>query len=243
MVVLSVVVPALNEEGILPAALTSLLAALDGQVQDYEVIVVDDGSTDRTGEVAEEAARKNPRIRVVHNPVNRGLGHSFRQGVELATGEYVGLIPGDDEITQESLREIIRHTGKASIVIMYHLSSHLRQKRRRILSDLFTKTVNLAFGLDLEYYNGPNIFRRELLKSVSMTTDSFAYMAEILVQCLKKGVDYTEAGFHLKPRAAGESKAMKLSNMVKVAKAMVRVWCRIYLGGPFRRPPVKQTDR
>src|SRR5437879_2553834 len=113
---LSVIIPALNEEENLAAAVTNVLDAIGDRFTDYELLIFDDGSTDSTGQVADRLATHNPRIRVVHNHRNLGLGCNYTNGAELARMEYVAWFPGDNEVPGQAVRAILDAIGSAEIV-------------------------------------------------------------------------------------------------------------------------------
>src|SRR4051794_11625766 len=100
---LTVVMPALNEEANLAAAVQTTLTAIRDRVDDYEIIVVNDGSSDRTGAVADGIAKENPHVRVIHNPRPRNLGGIYRQAIAAARFEYIVMVPGDNESSLPSL--------------------------------------------------------------------------------------------------------------------------------------------
>src|SRR5438105_1181088 len=92
----SVIIPALNEEDNIAAAVKTVQEAIGDRFADYELLIFDDGSTDSTGQIADELAAQNSRIRVVHNQRNMGLGCNYTRGAELARMEYVAWFPGDN---------------------------------------------------------------------------------------------------------------------------------------------------
>jgi len=213
---LTVIIPALNEEGNLSAAVGTVLGAITGRFADYELLIFDDGSTDRTGGIADELAAGNPRIRVIHNPRNMGFGYNYSRGVELARMEYVTMFPGDNEIPGEAIRGILDAVGSADIVVPYVATPSVRSGSRRLISASFVSLVNCLFGLRLRYFNGPCVHRRTLLQSVPMRTHGFAYMAAILVRLIRSGCSYVEVPMPLQARQHGRSKAFRLKNIVSV---------------------------
>jgi len=104
---LSVVIPAFNERRRLPATLKALRAHLDGRSADWELIVVDDGSTDGTGRLIRAEARAEPRIRALHSPVNRGKGHAVRTGVRASRGRLVLFTDADLATPVEELDKLL----------------------------------------------------------------------------------------------------------------------------------------
>jgi glycosyltransferase involved in cell wall biosynthesis len=217
---LSVVVPALNEERNLGAAVESIVGALGDRVSDYELLVFNDCSTDATGAVADGLARENARIRVVHNPRNMGFGYNYTKGVELARMEYVVMLPGDNEVPGASIRAILEALGRADMVIPYIATPWVRSVQRRMISSSFTRLMNVLFGLRVRYLNGPCVLRRTLLQSISLRTHDFAYMAAILVRLIRSGHSYVEVPMDLQPRRHGRSKAFRLKNVASVLRTI-----------------------
>lgn len=238
---LSVIIPALNEEGNLAAAVATVLEAIGDRFADYELLIFDDGSTDRTGAVADGLAAGNPHIRVIHNERNRGFGYNYTKGVELARMEYVTMFPGDNEIPAEAIRTILDAVGTADIVVPYISTPAVRSRSRQVISAAFVGLVNLLFGLTLRYYNGPCVHRRSLLKAVPMRTHGFAYMAAILVRLIRSGRSYIEVPMPLQARQHGRSKAFKPKNILSVLRTLgelfweVRVADRAKYRGAVRR--------
>jgi len=213
---LSVIIPALNEEGNLSDTVTNVLASIDHQFTDYELLVFDDGSSDGTGQIADELAIRNSRIRVIHNPRNMGFGYNYTRGVELAEMEYVAMFPGDNEIPGSAIRTILGAVGLADIVVPYIATPSVRPWSRRFISACFVALVNLLFGLRIRYFNGPCVHRRSLLQAVPMRTHGFAYMAAILIRLIRSERSYVEVPMQLQIRRHGQSKAFKPKNIVSV---------------------------
>lgn len=243
---ISVIIPAYNEEGNLKGAVDSVLAAVQG-FTDYEIIIFDDGSQDGTGPLADEIAASDAagRIKVVHNGSNKGFGYNFRRGVELATRDYVAMIPGDDEIGKESVAAILNAAGKADIVAAYTINFSVRPLKRRIISRVFTAMMNLLFGMRLKYFNGPTVYRRDVIQSIPVTTSGFAFTASIMVRLIRSGHSYVHVGMYLKPRDYGSSKAFALSNILSVFKTVIRLFWQVHVSERGRYSnkwdPNKQT--
>ena len=91
----SIIIAAYNEESNLVTAINTIDSAVRRIVRDYELILIDDGSTDKTGMIAEKITKKNPKIKVIHFKSNHGLGAVYKEGVRLAKKKYVMLLPGD----------------------------------------------------------------------------------------------------------------------------------------------------
>ena len=217
---ISVIMPALNEESNLASSVAAVRTAFQGLCE-YEIIIFDDGSRDRTGQIADDLAAQDSRIRVVHNPTNMGIGFCYKKGVENARRDYVLMIPGDDETPAATIRAIGEHAGKTDLVITYTLNGHIRPPHRRIVSRGFTIMMNLLFGLRLRYYNGNCLIRTRLLRTIPLQASGFAYMAMVLTRLLKHGHDYVEVGILLQRREQGASKALRPKSFVSVGKSVL----------------------
>ncbi len=225
---LTVVVPALNEEKNIDATVTSLVPLLEKVFDDYQILVFDDASRDRTGEIADSLAVKNRKVQVIHNPQTMGLGYNYKKGVELAKKDYIIMVPGDNEITIESLQTIFQHLGEKDIVVPYTNNMEVRPLYRRLLSKTYTWTNNLLFRTNLIYFNGPVVHKRELLQKIDIRTNSFAYQTEILVKMIHNGCSYVEVPIYIKERTLGKSNALRMKNIVRVFKSTLDLLKHIY---------------
>jgi glycosyltransferase involved in cell wall biosynthesis len=225
---ITAIVPAYNEEQNIALTIREIGPFLESEFNgNYEILLFDDCSTDRTGPIADELARENPKVRVIHNETNRNLGYNYKKGIELATKDYIIMIPGDNEITLDSFRGMFKLLGTADIIIPHTMNSEIRPLGRRILSKTYTLLMNTLFGLKIKYFNGTVIHKRSVLQSIRIETDSFAYQAEILIKLIKKGHTYAETGMWLKPRV-GDSKALRLKNITRVLKAIWQLFTQIH---------------
>lgn len=242
---LSVFIPAYNEEANIEATVCELRTALHSQSLDYEIIIVNDGSSDRTGQIIDALSRADLRIRAIHNPKNLGLAKTFRTGAQAARFEFVGWIPGDNCFPAASLQQWIAPIGQADLIQTYFLNTEVRYIGRRVVSRAYTKTMNALFGLDLKYYNGIQIYRRELIQNVESSSDGFALQSEILVKLMTMGSTYIDVGIKIQERLQGQSKAVKLKNILDVIKTVIRLFFEIKLihRGRYRSRGVKMPWR
>jgi glycosyltransferase involved in cell wall biosynthesis len=225
---LSIFIPAYNEEANLLPTVRELCAALERtSLDDYEIIVVNDGSSDRTRDVAEDLSRKNPRIRVIHNPINLGLAKTYRIGALAARFEYVGWIPADNGFPTASLEQWFAPLGNADIIKVYLMNPEVRNLGRRIVSRAYTETMNALFGLELKYYNGIQIYRRELIQNIDTSANGFSLLSEIIVKLVASGNSYIEVGVHMQERVQGESKAVSVQNILDVISTVTRLFWQI----------------
>jgi len=229
------VVPCFNEQDNVAATVQSIRMAV-GRDRSFEIVLVDDCSTDRTLERMQELAEADARIRVLHNPVNLSLGGAYKRGVAVAQAEHVMMIPGDDGFPADSIAEIMRHAGEADIIIPVVINSGVRSWFRAVASRGFTTLLNWLFWLGVGYYNGAVLHRTALLQTIEIRTNSFAYQAEALVKLIARGATYAHCYVSIQERAAGRSSALSLKNQIAVWRTIghllvtVGLFCKLRLG-------------
>lgn len=228
---LSVVIPALNEEGNLENTVRAVYQAMGQRFSAYEILIFNDGSADATGKIAEALAAKDGSIKVIHNPKTMGFGYNIHEGIKRARYEYVTMVPGDNEVPVQSIEQMFKATGQSDLVITYFINQEIRPIHRRLVSRLYTAILNLLFGLNLRYYNGPCVYKREVIQKVPMTTGGFAYLSSTLIRMLKMGHSFVEVGIPLGERKHGSSKAITPFNSIVVAKTILLLFLEIYVWG------------
>ena len=228
---LSVIIPALNEEANIAAAVDETLRAIEGRFADHELLLFNDGSTDRTGAIMDQLAASNPRIRVTHNPQSRNLGGVFKQGGALARHEYLLMVPGDNENPGSALLAPFAAIGQADIVIPYTTNQQVRPFGRRVASRAYVILMNVLFRQRLKYYNGTVIHRTARLRTITIRTNSFSYQSEALIKMLRAGASFVEVGIEIQPCARRQSRAFRWRNIRDVGRAIGQLLREVY-GSP-----------
>ncbi len=239
---MSVVVPAYTEMGNLESAVQDVVRALH-TFDDYEVIIVNDGSQDGTGEVAERLAETFDHVRVIHHEQNRGFSASYQTGLQHARMEYFTFVPGDHEVAAESVEEIFNAVGKADLVVPYHGTPWNRTWHRRMLTWICTTQLNILFSRDLNYFQGPAVYPTALARVLPINTSGFFFATEMLVNALLMGYTYVEVPLTHHERTYGQSKAVKPSNIVNAQLTILRLWWSLRVrGGVAARPSVVEAS-
>ena len=215
----SIIIPVYNEEKNIEEAIRDTKDALRG-IDDYELVVINDGSTDKTGEILELLAKKDKHMRLLVHKRNLGFGQTIKDGFAAARKEYVAQFHGDNDAAGSSLRRMLKEIGKVDLVISYTADSHTRSLPRRVVSKLFVITMNILFGMNLRYFNGCFLCRTKLLKSIKLTSTGFAIYAEAKVRLLKTDATYIEVPFEHVGRKHGESKAVSAKSVVETLHTM-----------------------
>jgi len=226
---ITVIVPAANEGPRLAGAVAIISRAAARRFADYEILIVDNGSTDDTGAVADRLAAGDPHIRVFHDARPLGLGGVIALGVREARMMFVTRVNGSGTEPEETLDRIFSLAGTADLIIPYVPDMSARPPLRRWLSALFPRLLNLLFGLQLRYYNQSILCRTELARRIRVRTRSHAYPAEFVIKAIKSGCSYREVAVEsLSERTGAKSKAFRLRNVAGVAGFMFRTWWDVY---------------
>jgi glycosyltransferase involved in cell wall biosynthesis len=221
----SFIVFALNEEARIEATVETILRAIaQSNLADYQIVLVNDGSTDSTGAVMDRLASQNSRICAVHNATNLGQGGAYKHGLTRATCDYVMGVAGDNAASVESISSTIAPVGKADVVVPYANNPEERAGIRRFGSQAFTTVINILFGLKIPYYNGA-VPRRELLNRIVVNTNGYAFFAEIVVKLLvQEGCSYVEVAVNYPASANAHTSALRIKNLVEVFRDVFQLF-------------------
>jgi glycosyltransferase involved in cell wall biosynthesis len=218
---LSVVMMAYNELACAPRTVGETCAWLARRVQDWELIFVDDGSTDGCADAVEALTSGNPRVRVLRHDRNRGMGAAIRTGYGAATKEWVTQLPADGQVPPETFELFFARLPGPDLVLSVY------DKRgdgllRTILSGGYATLGRLLLGKRSDY-TGTMLLRRALLKDLPIRSDTFLANLEVPLRLLERGATFQVVTFRPSPRIAGQSKVLGLRRIARVAAEMLRL--------------------
>lgn len=217
---LSVFFPAFNEEPNILPTLKEALRVLPAVAEDYEVIVVDDGSRDRTKELALRFAESNPAVRVVSHPRNLGYGAALSTGFKESKMEWVFFTDADRQFDLDELRSAVSYCGEYDAVLGY------RKKRadplyRRALAGAWGLTVNLVLGVRLKDLDcAYKLIRREYLDNLVFTCSGATISAELAAKLKAKGCRWVEIPVSHYPRLAGKQTGARPGVVLRAAREL-----------------------
>ena len=240
---LSIVIPAYCERENILHTLENVTRALLPLDITHEILVVDDGSTDGTGDVVSSNLARFPNVRLLVNERNMGFGASYRRGVDAAALDHIVMVHGDNAWGWETLREFFSHVGDADVIIGYtRRMARSRTWRRTIVSKTFTMLINMITGRRLQYYNGLQIHQAAILKSLRIESSGYGFQPEVLVKSLRLTKTFLEVPMDLIERKQGESKAFRVKNVIDVARTLRRLRALERTSAPDA-PAVRVTGR
>jgi glycosyltransferase involved in cell wall biosynthesis len=189
---------------------------------DLEIVVVDDASTDGSGELADRLAAENPHLRVVHHPTNRKLGGALKTGFATATREWVLYIDSDLPIRMEDALGAVPLTDRAEMVIGYRIN-RCEGMKREIMSWCYNRLIRLLFGLRVRDVNFAfKLFRRDVIQNIRLESEGSFIDAELLLEARRRGFRIAEIGLNYYPRVAGTSTLASSAVVVKLLREMLR---------------------
>lgn len=220
---ISVIMTALNEEGNILAAIANTLGAFKDFNIGGEIIVVDDGSTDKTGDLVNDIISKDDHVRMIKHDSPEGVGASFWDGVDVAKGEIITWFPGDDENDPREIFRYYRLLEHVDIVIPFVFNKEVRSAFRNTISSIYRLMVNTIFSINFNYTNGTILYRSSILRELEHRSEGFFFQTDILVTTTKKGYLFAEVPYRLGLRKDGESNAISFVSVVQVLKECLQL--------------------
>ncbi len=219
---LSFVFPMYNEIGNLERTVREATEVGRRITSDLEIVIVDDASTDGSGELADRLAAENPHLRVVHHAVNRKLGGALKTGFAAATREWILYIDSDLPIRMEDALHAVPLTDGADLVIGYRIN-RCEGLKREVMSWCYNRMIRLFFGLRVRDVNFAfKLFRREVMRHVRLNSEGSFIDAELLLEARRAGYQIAELGLNYYPRVAGTSTLASGSVVLKLLREMLR---------------------
>jgi glycosyltransferase involved in cell wall biosynthesis len=215
-------VPCLNEESNVYGTLTNILNAVSATAVSYEILVVDDGSTDRTCDEVRRFQEDHPDavIRLKKNAKNLGIGRNFAEGAYDSRGRHYMLVNGDNVEHYDTLVALLSHLGEADILVPHFGGKDQRPRFRQRISRTYTRIVNCIGGHTISYYNGPVVhWRRNVIRWHS-DSHGFGYQAMLITRLLDEGASWLELEVRGQEREHGKSKAFRWKNFLSVAHSL-----------------------
>ena len=221
---LSVFLPCHNEADNLVRVVDNFRSHLDRFASVYEIIIVDDGSRDRTGEIADRLAAADNHVKVVHHPVNRGYGGAVISGVRAATLPYVLLCDGDGQFDPRDIALLAARTPECDVVVG-HRVSRADPLMRRINGKAWTTLMRLMFGIKISDIDcGFKLFKRDLLSGLELRAQGAMISTELMARMAARGARVREVDVRHMPRLTGEQSGANLKVILRAFRELVPLY-------------------
>jgi glycosyltransferase involved in cell wall biosynthesis len=224
---LSIVLPAYNEGANVESAVEEVSTVAQQLGMDYEIILVNDGSTDHTGEIGRELAQRIPNFRLVEHYPNRGYGGSLKAGFAAATRELIAFAPADNQFIFSEINRLLERLDEADIVSGYRAD---RQDNivRKFFAFGWNTLMRLLFGyLCRDVDCGFKLFRRDILEHVTIVSDGAMVDTEFLFKARARGYRIADVPVTHLPRLAGESTGGNVKVIARAFRDLVRFRLRL----------------
>lgn len=216
---ISVVFPMFNEKEYIRKTIKECESVLRDVTSSYEIIVVDDASTDGSGSLMDELVTENPHLKVAHHKLNRKLGGTLKTGFGLAAKDLVLYSDIDMPFDFKEIKKALSlmHQEKADLVSVYRLNRWLEGVRRYIYSLLYNWFIRLAFGLRIRDVNFSfKLIRKPLLDKISLCSEGSFIDAELLISAKRNGAKIVQFGTTYHPRIRGVSRLSGIGIIIKI---------------------------
>ena len=224
---LSVVIPMYNEEAYVDRAVAAATGVLEEMGGEWEIVIVDDASTDETARRAEALAAADARVRVIHNAVNRRLGGTLRAGYAAARKELIFYTDADLPVDLAQLPRAVRllEYQQADLLAGYRFDRTSEGLHRALYTIGYHVLIRLLFGLRIRDVNFAfKLFRRSLLQRIELRSEGSFIDAELLLRARKAGAVMIQMGLDYFPRTRGRSKLSSLGVIAAILREMAGQW-------------------
>ena len=236
---ISVFLPCHNEEGNIERVVAALEFELPRIAQRHEIIVVDDGSRDRTGEIADRLVAANPRLKVVHHPLNRGYGAAVISGIRACSQPWTVLCDGDGQFEASDIARLTAKVPEYDVVVgrRMHRADPLM---RRVNGKAWTVLMRILLGIRVGDIDcGLKLFRRDLLEGIDLQAKGAMISAELMAQLAGRGARICEVDVHHLPRLTGEQSGASIKVIARAFRELFLLYGRLHKArrsGEMTRP-------
>ncbi len=229
--------PAYNEETALSGTVRDLRAVLAGLGRPFEIIVVDDGSVDGTGALADRLAREDPAVRVVHHERNQGYGAALKSGFAAARLDWVFLMDSDGQFNPSELPGFVDASRDADFVVGYR-AERADPIHRRLFAKAWARLMRLLLGVGVRDVDCAfKLMRRSYLAAMPLEAGGAFLSAEMLAKARRMGARFAERPVTHLPRRAGKQTGGSMRVLLRAFYEMGRLWLRVRRFRPARPSP------
>jgi glycosyltransferase involved in cell wall biosynthesis len=231
--------PVYRDERTVEAVARKALAVLQDVAANYEVIIINDGSPDRSGEIADALARDNPQISVIHHSKNLGYGAALKSGFASSKYEWICFTDGDDEYDVADLRRLIVLRDFYDLVITFRYVK-VYAGDRQLISWIYNSVLRFLFRTPYrDISTGLRLIRKSLIDQIACQSNSPFIGAELTIKAMLKGYRVGEVGIQTFPRELGKGASTSLPNILATIRDMKAVYQTIF-SPSYELPPSRR---
>jgi glycosyltransferase involved in cell wall biosynthesis len=224
----SIGIPVLNDERSIGEIAQKSIKLLEGKCKDFELVIINDGSTDRTGEIIDTLAQKYSFIKVIHHDHNKGYGYTINELIQNSQYVWICLIDGDGEFDIYDLKKFFPLLPSYEMINSFRFIKQY-SRYRKFMSFVFKKALQFFFEASFrDVSSGLRMIKREAVKDITLTSSSPFIGAEIAIKIAAKGYRIGEVGIQTFPKHFGVSYSTTPVNVFKTIKDMYAVYTEIF---------------
>lgn len=228
---ISLVIPGYNEEASIKETVQKCLAILSAITEQYEVIIINDGSMDEMGKIADQLQTEYSSVRVIHNPINLGIGISLLIGFHAAKYELVLNNSMDYPFDLKDLKEILPFFPEVDVVIIARVDRSAHSWYRKMISIVHNWIIRLLFFINISDFNFIQVYKKEVLNAIHVEAQSPSFVtAELLIKARDKKFKIKEVKKVFYPREKGESHCGKPRHIFWAFADMLSFWLKRTFG-------------
>lgn len=227
---ISVFFPAYNDGGTIASMVLSAILVLQSLTDDYEVIVVNDGSSDYTKEILDELEERYDPVRIVHHERNRGYGGALRTGFATASKDFIFYTDGDAQYDVRDLPALWEEMRDGIDMVQGYKIDRSDPLHRVVIGRIYHWMTNLAFGLHLKDVDCDfRLMRSSIFDDVRLESDSGVICVEMMKKIRDAGFEISEVPVHHYHRAYGKSQFFNIGRILRVARDLSKLWLELRL--------------
>ncbi len=222
---LSIFFPCLNDSLILPQLIKKANLAASKLTTNYEIIVINDGSTDSSGKVLVKLKKRYPKLRLINHSKNQGYGATLRDGFKNAKKEWVFYTDGDGQYDPAEMTSLLKKIGKGVDVVNGYKLIRNDLWFRKLIGGLYNKVLHVFYRLPISDVDCDfRLIKRIFLKKINLTSTSGVICLELIVKLKKAGARFSEVGVHHYSRPYGKSQFFRMKNVLKTGYEGIRFY-------------------
>lgn len=233
---LSVFFPFYNDEGSIRKIVKDTIETLKDITENYEIILVDDHSPDKVGEIANELAKDNPKIKVIHHEKNKGYGGALKSGFSNSTKDYIFYTDGDNQYDVKELKLLVNALDEDTDLVNGYKLSRGDPWYRKFIGRTYHWTVKILFNLKIKDVDCDfRLMKRNIFDKFSLESNSGVICVELMKKIHMNKLKIKEVPVHHYPRYHGKSQFFNFKRVFKVGIGILKQWYKLVLKNGKRR--------
>lgn len=225
---ISLFFPAYKDEKTIRLVAEKSIKLFDEIANQYEVIIIDDGSPDKSGEIADQLALEYHQVKVVHHEFNRGYGAAMKSGIANTKYDWICMVDGDNEYDVLDLKRMLALRQYYGLIIAFRYKK-MYSTRRIFISYVYNSVLRFLFKTKFrDVSTGIRVFNRSILEYIYLKADSPFIGAEMAIKAMLDGIPVGEVGIQTFPRKFGAGSATSVGNIIYTIRDMLRMRKEIF---------------